>query len=284
MKHFNFAHTYWMKPTLDDRYGYKSPRQIATHLYCYALSLTYIKKHGYKINLYADKNAIELLKYLPYDNIIELDIPDSANQKFWAQSKFYSLLKMSLGEILIDGDIFIKSKEIIDRIDSNFDVNIQSLETGNMITADSYNRCRNFMKPVDFGDIFEPQELIPICNSGILQINNPDLKEEYINEYFKCMNIMGSYGLLEDMPNDINPDILLEQLLLNQLCIKRGYKLNTVFETAEGPYLKINKDKYMHLISDKKYIMLPLIKGWLNDLDSELYTKLLEVEKDILTL
>lgn len=281
-----FAHTYWMKPTLDDRYGYKSPRQIITHLFCYALSLTYIKRLGYKINLYADRAAIKLLRDLPYDNIVELNIPDAANSKFWAQSKFYSLLKMNLGEVLIDGDVFIKSKEIIDKLEdlNEFDVNIQSLETGIMLTTDAYCRCREFMKDINFGDIFEPQELIPICNSGVLQINNQLLKTEYIDEYFNCINVMKSKGILYDMPNNINPDILLEQLLLNQLCIKKGYKLGTIFENAEAPYLKINKNKYAHLISDKKYIMLPLIKKWLEELNPQLYNKLIKVEKEVLTL
>ena len=277
-----FAHTYWMKPTLDDRYGYKSPRQITTHLFCYALSVSYIKKLGHNISLYADSRAIELLHDLPYDKVVELNIPETANSKFWAQSKFYTLPLMQPGETLIDGDIFIKSQEIIDRISPDYDVNIQSLETGSMLTTDAYKRCRGFMADIDFGPIFKPKEMIPICNSGILQINSQKVKDRYIEEYFKAVDIMKSLGKLDDMPNNINPDILLEQLLLNQLCIYNGYTLNSVFDTSEGPYLKINKDKYIHLISDKKYIMLPLVKKWLQELNPELYTKLLITEREIL--
>lgn len=277
-----FAHTYWMRPTLDDRYGYKSPRQITTHLFCYALSASYIKKLGHSISLYADSRAIELLRDLPYDKMVELHIPETANSKFWAQSKFYTLPLMQLGETLIDGDIFIKSQEIIDRISPSFDVNIQSLETGSMLTAESYTRCREYLKDVDFGPIFKPEEMIPICNSGILQINRQEVRDRYIEEYFKAVDAMDKAGLLKDMPNNINPDILLEQLLLHQLCLDQGYTLNTVFDTSEGPYLKINKDKYMHLISDKKYIMLPLVKKWLSELNPTLYEKLLPIEEEIL--
>lgn len=271
-----------MRPTLDDRYGYKSPRQITTHLFCYALSVSYIKKLGHSISLYADSKAIELLHDLPYDKVTELNIPETANSKFWAQSKFYTLPLMQLGETLIDGDIFIKSQEIIDRISPDYDVNIQSLETGTMLTTDAYKRCRGFMADIDFGPIFKPDEMIPICNSGILQINNQEVKDRYIEEYFKAIDVMDRLGMLKDMPNNINPDIILEQLLLNQLCIYYGYSLNTVFDTSEGPYLKINKDKYMHLISDKKYIMLPLVKKWLQELNPGLYEKLLPIEKEIL--
>ena len=271
-----------MRPTLDDRYGYKSPRQITTHLFCYALSVSYIKKLGHSISLYADSKAIELLHDLPYDKVTELNIPETANSKFWAQSKFYTLPLMQLGETLIDGDIFIKSQEIIDRISPDYDVNIQSLETGTMLTTDAYKRCREFMADIDFGPIFKPDEMIPICNSGILQINNQEVKDRYIEEYFKAIDVMDRLGMLKDMPNNINPDIILEQLLLNQLCIYYGYSLNTVFDTSEGPYLKINKDKYMHLISDKKYIMLPLVKKWLQELNPGLYEKLLPIEKEIL--
>ena len=163
----SFAHTYWTKPTVDDRYGYKSSRQIITHLYCYALSASWIKKLGYKINLYADSIAIQLLKDLPYDNVVELNIPETADTRFWAQSKFYSLSEMQLGEVLIDGDIFIKSQDIIDKIDLDNDVNVQSLETGHMIETDAYNRCREYMNKIDFGKIYKPCEILPICNSGI---------------------------------------------------------------------------------------------------------------------
>ena len=38
----------------------------------------------------------------------------------------------------------------------------------------------------------------------------------------------------------------------------------------------------MHLISDKKYIMLPLVKKWLSELNPTLYEKLLPIEEEIL--
>lgn len=278
----SFAHTYWTKPTADDRYGYKSPRQIVTHLYCYSLSATYIKKLGYNISLYADTRAIDLLRDLPYDNVVELDIPESADTRFWAQSKFYSLSKMRLGEVLIDGDIFIKSQEIIDKIDPIADVNIQSLETGYMLNSEAYIRCRKYMNGINFGEIYKPCEILPICNSGILQINSQEVKDLYIKEYFRAIEVLENLGLVENMPYDIYPDIIQEQLLLYQLCEYYNYKLSTVFDTSEGPYLKINKDKYTHLISDKKYIMLPLIKNWLKELNPDLYDKLVPIEEKIL--
>ena len=109
-----------------------------------------------------------------------------------------------------------------------------------------------------------------------------ELKDEYIKEYFNAINVLENLDLIKNMPYDIYPDIIQEQLLLNQLCIYRGYSLGTVFDTSEGPYLKINKDKYMHLISDKKYIMLPLVKKWLLELNPSLYEKLRPIEESIL--
>ncbi len=134
------------------------------------------------------------------------------------------------------------------------------------------------MEGIDFGGIYKPCEKLPICNSGILRISSQEVKDRYIKEYFKAAEVLDKVGKLQDMPLNIHPDILQEQLLLYQLCQFYGYNLSTVFDTSDGPYLKINQDKYVHLISDKKYIMLPLVKKWLRELNPELYEKLIRIE------
>ena len=268
-----FAHSFWMKPTNEERLGTDADRQKLTYLYCFALSAAYVKKLGYKIKLYGDKTSLEFLKDIPYDEVIEIKCPSDANEMFWAQSKFYALQEMSINEALIDGDIFLKHQDILEPIlNDTGDVMVQSLESGQMILSPGYTKCREYLKDFELGDIFKPQKLMPICNTGLLLFNSEALKEKYISEYFRIMELINASGKV--MPKDLCPDILLEQLMLNQLCIHDGYKLSTLFDTSEGPFLKKNDYKYVHLISDKKFLMQPLVKLWLKDINPELHEKL----------
>ena len=278
----SFAHSYWTGPIDGERQGYDSSRRWISHLYCFALSATYIKKLGYDINLYADEKTLKMFKDFPYSKFIEVDLSNTANPEFWAQSKFYALKKMDLGEIHIDGDVFIKHPDFMKLIDLESDVNFQSFEAGNMIMSESCQLSRDFMKDIDFGDVFKPSEVMPICNTGVIQINNQELKDKYINNYFSSIDKMDKAGITKNMSRKINPDIILEQLSLHQICNYYNYKLNPIFNTTAGPYLKVNEYMYVHLISDKKYIMLPLVKKWLQELNPSLYEKLLPIEKEIL--
>lgn len=286
-----FAHSYWFRPSRFDRYTEKSRRQIETNLYCYALSYTYVHNLGYEVNLYADQEGIDYLGIIPYDKVIKLDIPENASTRFWAQSKFYALKKMELGEIHIDGDVMIKSDgipayrylngEFLFENDNlfnkfgNADVVVQSFEDLLMVNNAPYPKCRKVLVTVNYGDnAFNPSEVMEMPNTGVTQINNAELKKLYLKSYFDLMDSIIESGLDKTSDPSIDFDLITEQQLIGQVCHKYGFTINSLFKTSVGPYLRANKDLYVHYLGQKKYIMLNLIKKQLSELNSELFNRI----------
>jgi hypothetical protein len=74
------------------------------------LSCKFLKKHKFTTILYTDKSCIDSFKYIPYDDIIILDISSiqpNIPQDFWSASKLISCSVTNEPYIHVDVDLFL---------------------------------------------------------------------------------------------------------------------------------------------------------------------------------
>lgn len=126
MEKYHFVHSLWTAPMQSDK------RKLEVTALVYALSVAYLKKLGCSVNLHTDSLGKKLLEGIGYDNIyltVE-EIPKNISPKIFAYPKSIALDKEPVGTIHIDGDVFIKTEECLDRIfNHNCECVVQSCET-----------------------------------------------------------------------------------------------------------------------------------------------------------
>ena len=191
-----FAHAFWSKPLYSQKFS-KFSTSVAVTLLDYAYSVQCVHKFGHTIKLYADKRGIELLKDIPYDEIIELDMDDNTPIHFAASVKFFALQQMDLREILIDGDIILESNNIFKVIQkSKSDVLYSFFENNEYIqkntnTPEYFTKLLNLINNDDLDYVIPDFNDLQYPNTSLLKFNSQKLKDEYIEQYFLL-------GLIED--------------------------------------------------------------------------------------
>lgn len=269
------VHSLWTAPMLNNERGQASIKQIETTIWCFASSVAYAKRLGENIHLYADDYGRELLGFLPYDKIDSLDIPADFPTDFWAAGKFFALKKMQLGDIHIDGDVFIKTPELMDVINNQMlttDLIVQSLENSWSYDNEYYINCVNVIK---YNGIALPNQLpyvAPAFNCGLVGFNNAELKEKYLQHYFKSVDIIKNHPTaLEQIRRNKETwmDLLIEQQHLFSL--SRGYKVCNLLGSGDETYINARTLGYQHLLGTDKWEQLHLVKKQLYKRDRELF-------------
>lgn len=270
----HFIHSYSCKPSsLETVHAERSKKRLFTTVWCYALSLAYLKREGFKCNLHTDAEGKELLGFLPYDNIYltcERQREDGIHPRFWAAAKFYALEAEDLDAIHIDGDVFIKDKDTINVLaDMDFDILIQSTEQGN----DDYDQVIKFLKSCGDPDYMKTNFNISLekegaYNTGIVWLRNQELKDKFLNTYFKSSTYYSQYRQYNFENQDIFPDIVLEQMCLKQLSGGYNSKVLLNDDTSKD---EANEIGYQHLLAFTKYRLLDKIKETLHKVSPEIY-------------
>lgn len=258
-----FTHSFWSKPLFDRKFEryFTYEHAVKNTLLDYAYSVACIHKLGHKIILYADKAGIELLSCIPYDKIIEINIPDSDPMHFAAQPKFHALRLMNSGDILIDGDIFIETQNILDDILScNSDLLYSFTELNEQILNEKLSNdpttYYNTLLPKFHNTLFPVPTLKELTypNTSLLQINNETLKEKYVDQYFYHKN------LLKDVDWEYTwPDLIIEQYFLWE--VSKGYNIQPLIqdythltERDRGlVHLGSGKTKFQNQVRQKLY-------------------------------
>ena len=280
------VHSLWTAPMLNNERGQASRKQIVTTLFCFASSVVYAKRLGEDIHLYADDFGRKLLDFLPYDKIDTLDIPADFPTDFWAAGKFFALQKMQLGDIHIDGDVFLKTPELMEVINNRMlisDLIVQSIENSWTCENEYYINCVNVIK--DNGIVL-PDNLpyiAPAYNCGLVGLNNAVLKEKYLQRYFKSVDIIKNHPTaLEQIRSNKETwmDLLIEQQHLFSL--SKGYKVCNLLGSGEDAYINARILGYQHLLGDEKWEQIDLIKKQLYLRDREIYNAVMAKLNDIL--
>ena len=232
-----FVHSFWTKPCDDDE-------KLRKYMLYFGTSLAYIKSFNMPIVLYTDSKGKEVFKDFPYDEIYTTldNIPEDINPKFYAYGKFLAMQQEDLGSVHIDGDVFIKSKELAEDI-LNFksDLIVQSLETTYYVNK--YYRKYDFNGCKDIVEQYVPLSTSCAYNCGVVGINNQELKDKYFKSYLDLVSKLKEYQFTN--PRSI-PDLVCEQLLLYHLYPNAQTLLQY------GSVQEMNRKNYLHIVSSNK--------------------------------
>jgi hypothetical protein len=231
-----FIHTFWSKPLYENLVN-GFDESLKNTLYDYGCSVSCIHKHNEKIVLYTDKRGAELLSILPYDDIIIIDNDELQNISisFPAQMKFYALKNCDLGDILIDGDLFLWKPTSVQMItDSTEDIVYSFFEPYDYILNSPYikiaNKLLRELSKIE-DEIKEPYHIPKFpdeyyyFNTSLMKINNQELKDKYVNDYFYYMEKTKNLDF-----NNLWFDLILEQMFLTQLVEHKNYSSKAIID------------------------------------------------------
>lgn len=220
-----FVHTFYSVPLLANKFN-KYETSMTFTITNYAYSAHCVKKLGQEIVLFTDEKGKELLGFIPYDEIIVIkDIEHSKH--FAAQFKFKALQQCKLGDVIIDGDLFIKKQEALDRIKDDTNAVIYSFfEPYNYTLRGTmknyYINLLAKMRKVQYLDGYElPKKWGDMgwMNTSLMRFNDEELLQEYIRQYEHHKHILQDINFESEWP-----DIIIEQYFLTQLCKNKQTK------------------------------------------------------------
>lgn len=229
-----FVHSFQPEPMLQSKFR---PLDIGLRitLVNYAYSVECVHKFGHTIELYTDLLGSEILKPIPYDkvHIVENDITN--NYHFAASIKFKALQKMSLDQILIDGDIFLEKSIVFELLKNlNKDIVVSLYEPKDKIFKPEtiqgmFKICT--LTNQDGYELPKDGNVHGWYNTSCLKFNNEALKKEYIRQYISHVKQAES----EDFAGAIWPDIVYEQYNIEAMLRNTGCELDMV-----NPYYNID--------------------------------------------
>lgn len=282
----NFCHVHWSKPMRQQRWGFEIETHRKVILYHYSLSVAYIKKLGQTIDLYTDSEGTDLLGHLPYDNIyIVLDNMDDRIQYYnWAAGKIEGIKHMKIGDVYIDGDVFIKTQNCLDRIESSkiydgffFGHENPGQEGHSQLKIYSYYEyyMHHYSYPQGV-----PKYGQSACNGGLILFHNQQYKDEFIYSYeYLLQQIMDSPPIIDDdVENKVCLDLIMEQRFLWE--IGQKYKIEYLidyWQRDEDNIRNLNTQAnfvgVQHVIGDQKYSLLNKCISVLQKINPDIYQK-----------
>ena len=287
----HFIHSLWTRPMANNK------NKLEANVYTFALSLAYLKKLGCIVNLHTDTLGAKLLSGLGYDDVYLTanEIPQDINPKIFAYIKSMALQREPLGTVHIDGDVFIKTEECLDRIfNHDCDCVFQSCE----VYLPWVGNCRSFMMPFLSEHLLSTGKMLHIYdydfNVGVIGFFNSELKDSYIQNYQNLALALSKYKYLnlidfnDRRPNSFTiPDLVLEQHLICNLT--ETSKVRFVLPVDSNNYVKqrdlVAKEiGFTHLLSASKYQpdIIEKVKNRLKEIDSDCFDKVCENIKDVL--
>lgn len=275
-----FAHAFWSKPLYSQKFS-KISTSVAVTLLDYAYSVQCVHKFGHTIKLYADKRGIELLKDIPYDEIIELDIDDNTPIHFAASVKFFALQQMDLHEILIDGDIILESSNIFKVIQKSKSDVLYSFFENNEYIQKNANTPEYFTKLLKLINNDKLDYVIPnfndleYPNTSLLKFNNQQLKDEYIEQYFRNKSYIESIDFEETWP-----DIIIEQYFLLGLLEDKNYTHTAIIKNYPN-ITQYEKDLGFTHLGNQKVQTLKRVQSKLERDNRKLSTALFKKYKEV---
>ena len=271
MEKHHFAHSLWTAPMQSDK------RKLEVTALTYALSVAYLKRLGCSINLHTDSLGKKLLDGIGYDNIYlsAEEIPTSISPKIFAYPKSIALEKEPIGTVHIDGDVFIKTEECLNRIfNHDCECVVQSCETHLPWVLGA----KSFMMPFLNENLLSTGEKLKIedydYNTGVIGFFNEELKNLFISNYQELAKKLSKYEYLYLVNNENGkfdcPDFVIEQQLISHLI--RNRKVRCVLPVDSIPYMSERNELakqigYTHLLGPTKYDedVIDKVKGRLEE-------------------
>ena len=270
-----FIHTFWSKPLFNNKFD-KFNNALTNILLNYACSAAFIHKYEEKIVLYADKQGARLLSCIPYDEVHIIDGLDEESIHFAAQIKFEALKRCDLGDVIIDGDLFLRKKEAIDYVKTiTEDVAYSFFEPYKYVLRNEHvlEIMDNLVHSMSGVKYKKPYKLptsireFAYTNTSLMKFNNKDIRDKYIKQYYYHKD------KLKECEFNGWPDLIIEQRFLTILIEESGCthkpiidnyhidpKANDVAIELGFTHLGSNKSQYINWV-------IELLKGT----DEQLY-------------
>lgn len=242
-------HTFWSLP-LDKTYFDKYSESLRIILLNYAFSAACAHKTGQKIKLFTDDKGAKLFDFIPYDEVIILKDFATDDPRLAANIKFEALKRCSLDDILIDGDLFIRTKEAFDVIQSKKeDLVCSFIEPQSFWKDYQVGEILNYFNNNFKSEFNYTLEANPFMfNTSLIKFNNQKLKDQWIEQYYKYLKDAVKLDTKQWL------DLILEQIHLTQLVIKNNYSYSGIaenFPSAESNN-KMLQLGFCHLGAAKK--------------------------------
>lgn len=271
------VHSLWSQPLLDSAPVDRQTKAV-TMLWCYASSVAFAKCHKQHIRLYADEYAAELLSFLPYDEVLPLDVPAGTPSTFWAAGKFSAYMQMRPGDIHIDGDVFLQSPGIVNMLkyaSLKYDLLVQCIENDGNCNSDVYNAVVDLLNKhsITYAGGHFPK-FANAFNTGLIGFNDMQLRDKYASAYFDVMDqIKSNAELIKDLNSaSTAPDIVPEQQMLYHLT-RDKHHIN-VFSLLGAGEFSMEYSRYVgyqHLLGEDKTLWLYKTIEQLHELDPKIF-------------
>ena len=263
----NICQTLWTgdKYLLEDNFGWLSAQH---HIMGWALSSLKLRSFYKTLNLYSDKNGIDLLVGylgLPYTDVFDDYSSLNCPQQLWALPKLLTYEKQKSPFLHVDGDVFIW-EPFQERLMSAALI-AQNLEIGTSyykgLFAPFISQANHLSE--DARGLLLSYE-IKAYNAGIFGGSDMAFFTGYISKAKKIINENMAFA------DNINFNIVFEQLLFYTLAMQSGKKVEcyhektfndngySTDEIANFPLAQ--KTKYLHLLGPHK--KNPVVCDWLS--------------------
>ena len=277
-----FIHSYYSRPYLSENNRWKKEKEHITSLWLFSLSMEYVRRNNHEIVLFTDNFGAEIFADLGYDKIYnDLNCLEKMNlhERFWAAGKIIALQNSPVGDVHIDGDVFLKNEQLCrDILNKDCDLIAQNAESAFINGVDTHY-CFIYSaleKIVPDLQKFITKERYGL-NCGVVGFQNAELKDKFCSGYFENMVKIHAHDL-KTMSEISTPDLICEQLFLMQCARESNAKVELLLDSEWSEYGQQIADKigYCHLIGNSKYTYLPEVKNILQKINPELYEKVLE--------
>lgn len=270
MSRLRFVHSLSTRPLLVDCYGIDGLKRLLTQVAYFALSVAYLKRLGEKVVLHTDSLGNRVLSHLPYDEIhLTLDeMPSEISPRFWAASKFVALSREQGPCVHIDGDVFIKRREVVERIEeclATADVMFQGRDRAVMYTMErplfeqEEDFCHAHYCYPDGRDAY---------NTGLMGFGNVETLRLIVNNYLEIVRYFsGKYGKELAESNFLTPDLIAEQKMMDGIVEGRGLRAGMLLDSSE----KALEIGYQHVYTVDKHNDLPYCLETLRVISPEIY-------------
>ncbi len=268
------VHSLWSQPLIESAPVDRQTKAV-TMLWCYASSVAFAKMHEQPICLYADEYAAELLSFLPYDDVQPLQVPEGTPSIFWAAGKFSAYAQMKAGDIHIDGDVFLQTQcvmKLLEHAADKYDVLVQCIENSENCNEYAYDLINNLLNNHGVTYAGKPFPLFKQAyNTGLIGFNDMELRDKYVELYFKAMqHIQSKPELIKELQEACSaPDIVLEQQTLCSLA--KDYKVYSLLGAGATSMRYSGAIGYQHLLGDAKTSWLYKTIQQLYDIDPDIF-------------
>lgn len=279
------VHSLWSQPLLESAPVDRQTKAV-TMLWCYASSVAFAKMHKQPIRLYADEYAAQLLSFLPYDDILKLEVPEGTPSIFWAAGKFSAYKQMQPGDIHIDGDVFLQTRcvmQLLTHAAKKYGVLVQCVENGENCYDGAYDLVTTILnsRGVKYNGHKFPK-FTKAFNTGLIGFNDMKLRDKYVELYFDTMKqIQANPELIAELTEACSaPDIVLEQQMLYELYGHQQYY--SLLGAGEFSLEYSRYVGYQHLLGDAKTSWLYKTIQQLHDIDPEIFAMTAEAVNHLL--